>query len=364
MESERVAVLDAAWERLPGQQGVAELLRRAAQRPVHAYLFVGGSGVEGVARTFAAALTANTSEAVERALRSRHPDVIECEPEGVSYRIKEDVRERIIAEAMRAPIEGDRKVIIVAEAERLRADAANALLKTLEEPPVRTVIVLCTSVPDELLSTVRSRCQRIDIASLSETAIVGALVDSGIAPGEAELAARLSGAQLERARALAARNAGLRAAFVTATARLDGTASAAVRAAQDVQESLRDATAALEIEHEHAQTELEAQLATAGYPDRTVSGMRTRLKKRHERETRRARLDVLLEGITALETVYRDALAPDVARRNLDRDPLRIDPRAAAMGLRACAAARQVAGRSPNEALLLERLFMHLPASV
>ncbi|MFZ4516309.1 MAG: ATP-binding protein [Acidimicrobiia bacterium] len=364
MAMDTAARIAEAWQRLPGQERVAAMLADAAARPVHAYLLVGDSGLETVARTFAAALVAEDGDEVERALRSRHPDVVECEPEGVSYRIKEDVRERIIAEALRAPIEGVRKVIIVWEAERLRADAANALLKTLEEPPARTVMLLCTAVPDELLPTVRSRCQRVEMAALSEVAVAEMLRIDGIPEERAALAARASGAQLERARALATRNAPLRAAFVTATARLDGSAAAAVRAAQDVQEVLRDATGALEAEHEQVVAEFEAQLAAAGYPDRTVSGMRTRLKKRHEREARRARLDALVEGITALETVYRDALAPQSVLRNTDRTPLQVDPRGAASGLRSCTAARRVAGRSPNEALLLERLFLHLPASV
>ena len=80
-----------------------------------------GSGVEDAARCFAAALVApdDDARAVDLALRGMHPDVVEFEPEGANYRVKEDVRERIIAEASRSPIEGERKVIVLFEAERL-----------------------------------------------------------------------------------------------------------------------------------------------------------------------------------------------------------------------------------------------------
>src|SRR6185369_13295241 len=107
-------------------------------------------------------------------LRSVHPDVVEFEPAGASYRVKDDVRERILPEAARAPIEADRKVLILFEAERLRGnqnESANAMLKTLEEPPDRTVVILVTSAPDDLLATIRSRCQRIDFESVADDAI-------------------------------------------------------------------------------------------------------------------------------------------------------------------------------------------------
>ena len=139
-----------------GQDRALAALQRAAQRPVHAYLLVGprGSGVEDAARGFAAMLIGvEGDERGERLVaRGVHPDVVEFEPAGASYRVKEDVRERILPEAARAPIEGERKVLILFEAERLRGnqnESANAMLKTLEEPPARTVVVLVTSVADD-----------------------------------------------------------------------------------------------------------------------------------------------------------------------------------------------------------------------
>ena len=157
-----------------GQDRAVETLERAAARPAHAYLLVGprGSGVEEAARGFAALLIGVGDDERGRRLVQRgvHPDVVEFEPAGASYRVREDVRERILPEAARTPIEADRKVLILFEAERLRGnqnESANAMLKTLEEPPARTIVLLVTSVADDLLPTIRSRCQRIDFAPLS-----------------------------------------------------------------------------------------------------------------------------------------------------------------------------------------------------
>ncbi len=109
--------------------------------------------------------------------------------------------------------------------------------------------------------------------------------------------------------------------------------------------------------------QLGAELEAAGYPERTRRAQLRRLEERHKRAHRRARIDALLEGITALETVYRDALAGSADERlNVDRDVMALDPRAAAAALDACRDARQaIAEFNPNETLLVERLFLHLP---
>src|SRR4029078_8408500 len=176
------------------QERALAQLRAAAERPVHAYLLVGprGSGVERAARDFAALLLGIAHDERGRRLVERgvHPDVVEFEPAGASYRVKDDVRERILPEAARAPIEAERKVLILCEAERLRGnqnESANAMLKTLEEPPARTVVLLVTPPADDLLPTIRSRCQRIDFAALADDTVIAALVADGT---EADVAAR------------------------------------------------------------------------------------------------------------------------------------------------------------------------------
>ena len=347
-------------------------LRRAAERPLHAYLLVGprGSGVEDAARIFAAALVAGESDtrAVDLALRGMHPDVVEYEPEGVSYRVKEDVREGILREASRTPVEGDRKVIVIHEADRLsanRAVAANALLKTIEEPPPRTVMVLVTASPEDLPPTVRSRCQRIDLAPLSTAAVDAALVADGIAPGDAHLAATLAGGQLGRARALAGPDREVRNAFVGAARLLDGHAGTAVAAAESLGERLDAAVVALKDVHVAEAAVLAAELEAAGYPDRSQSALRNRLVDRQKREVTAARRRILAEGITALESCYRDALAGVGApARNPDLEGPIVSVAVAPAAIDACRAARASLGRNPNPSLCLERLLVHLPASL
>jgi DNA polymerase-3 subunit delta' len=360
------------WARIPGQARAVAQLQRAATRPVHAYLLVGprGSGVEEAARCFAAALIttdASSSEDGERTwdlvLRGVHPDVVEIDPPATQIRIED--AQAVVDEVWRSPIEGERKVVVLFDAERLRLNeaAANKLLKTLEEPPPRAVIVLVTSGADQLLPTIRSRCQRVDFAYLGADAVAEALVADGMPAERAELLARLAGGRIDRARALDGRLRPVRDAFVEFATATDGTGGAVARHVELVHDAIQVALTELESAQAAETEQLAAELEAAGYPERTRRAQLRRLDERHKRAHRRARIDALLEGITALETVYRDALAgsPD-ERLNLDRDVLVVNPRAAAAALDACRDAREaIAEFNPNETLLVERLFLHLP---
>src|SRR2546429_2728128 len=219
------------WDRVVGQERAVGLLQRAAERPVHAYLLVGprGSGLEDAARCFAAEVVApdHDQRVQDLVLRGMHPDVVEFEPEGNQILVAQ--AEAVIREAHRAPIEAEHKVVAVFEADRLNEQASNKLLKTIEEPPSRSTIMLVTSSPYELLETVRSRCQRIDLAPLPEAALRDALVHEHADPESAELAARLAGGRLDRGRAMLGVLGDVRRAFVTVAAQLDGTGGGAVR---------------------------------------------------------------------------------------------------------------------------------------
>jgi DNA polymerase-3 subunit delta' len=357
------------WEHLVGQERAVVLMERAAARPVHAYLLVGSKGSDLVtaARRFAAALVAPGADArtVDLVLKGIHPDVVEFEPESTVISVKQ-AREEIVPEAWTSPIEPSsaRKVVVVVEAERLQLEAENALLKTFEEPPPSTVVVLVTSAPDDLLDTTRSRCQRIDLAALDESMVATALVSEGHDADDAELAARLSSGQLDRARSLLDDRRALRAAFVDAAAKLDGTGAAAAVRAEELGQTVRDAIAAVKARHAEEVDAFEAAATESGYLPRDVSRQRRRMATRHSRHERMARREALVEGITALETVYRDALAGSNAPlRNLDHTPLVVEPRACDRALDACREARQSLERNPNEGLLLERLLLALPTT-
>lgn len=357
------------WDQVVGQDRAVALLQRAAERPMHAYLLVGprGSGIEEAARCFAAAVVAPDGDerAWDLVLRGVHPDVVEIDPPATQIRVED--AQTIVDEAYRSPIEGARKVIVLFDAERMRMNdaAANKLLKTLEEPPPSAMIVLVTSGADQLLPTIRSRCQRVDFAFLGTAAVTSALQAGGVAPERAELLARLAGGRLDRARALDGRLGPVRDTFVGLTAAVDGTGGAVATQAELVQAALQEALTGLEAAQASEVEQLAAELEAAGYPERTRRAQLRRLEERHKRAHRRSRVDALLEGITALETVYRDAIAgPAGPRLNLDREVLHLDPRAAAAALDACRAARHaIAEHNPNETLLVERLLLHLPAA-
>src|SRR5437867_3026147 len=289
------------WDGVIGQERAVSRLRRAVERPSHAYLLAGprGSGVLEAARCFAAALVCpdggcGACNACRRARSARHPDVIEVEPAGTFVVV--DQVEEMMKEAFTSPFEAERKVIVLTEADRLNEPAANKLLKTLEEPPARTHFLLLSEAPDELLPTVRSRCQRIDFAALSDADVTAALVASGVEPEAAAAAARLASGRLDRARSLAgpptlAAGAGrakaapdgsaaglglaaLRAAALEVAASLDGTGAAAALGSEALQAVLTDTLAGLERDQKAEAKALETELTETGYPDRLARRLR------------------------------------------------------------------------------------------
>lgn len=351
------------WERVIGQDRAVALLQRAATRPLHAYLLVGprGSGVDDAARCFAAAVVAPEGDerAARLALRSMHPDIVEIEPEKTVISV--DQAHELTREAARSPVESDRKVLIVLEAHRLSDESANAILKTLEEPPPHAHFILVTDAPDELPDTVLSRCQRIDLDPLSADAIAAALTHEGVGEEAATLAARLAGGQLGRARDLAGRLAPMRATFVAAPAQLDGNAATALRLADELAAAVQDALAARKDEHQREAEELDREIEARGYPERAAARLRRKLAERHARHERFERRQLLDEGFTALESVYRDALVTPGAVLNVDRTPISVAPSAAARAVDLCREACDAMERNPNEGLLLEWLLLHLP---
>ena len=217
------------------QPTAVETLRRAltAGRVHHAYLFDGPDGVgkERTAFGLGQALVCErradgTSEAcgecracaraVPRAGDSRplHPDVVVLErglyepttigrksPETQDISI-DQVRTLVLARAAFAPLEGRAKVFIVRRAEELSISAANALLKTLEEPGARTHFLLLSATADALLPTIRSRTQRLRFGGLPDAVVTELLVARGVERALAEETARLAGGSMATARTL------------------------------------------------------------------------------------------------------------------------------------------------------------------
>ena len=195
------------WAGIIGQTGAVALLQRAValDRPAHAYAFVGPAGVGRrlTAAAFAQALLCptrgcGTCGICRRVAAGQHPD---CQligpipprenPKGALAIRIEQIRELERAAAL-SPLEGSRKVFIVDETERMTLPSAQALLKTLEEPPARTHLVLILANPRALPPTVLSRCQRVRFRPLDAADAVRLLEGRGVSPDASELLARLT----------------------------------------------------------------------------------------------------------------------------------------------------------------------------
>jgi len=166
-----------AWQSIPGQTRVIAQLQRAIERDrtPHAYLFSGPKGAPLYDTAVAVAMALNCltargagcgeCDACVKIAGGFHPDVVTLVREGAAQIVPiENIRNQVIARLGFPPNEAALRVFLIEEATSLAPPAANALLKTLEEPPARTLFVLCTTAPEQLLPTIRSRCQRVRFA--------------------------------------------------------------------------------------------------------------------------------------------------------------------------------------------------------
>jgi DNA polymerase-3 subunit delta' len=193
-----------------GQEMAVSLLSRALEQgPSHAYLFAGppGVGKSETALAFAAGLACadggcGTCNHCRRVQKGLHPDVEIVAPEG-NLILVEQIRDVTYHSAYR-PYEARAKVYVFLEAEKFNAEAANAFLKTLEEPPAHVHFLLVSDHPERLIPTIASRCQLVTFSSVSVSSLAADLVGRlGLSPREADLIARVAGGNLSEARELA-----------------------------------------------------------------------------------------------------------------------------------------------------------------
>ncbi|MCA9111630.1 MAG: DNA polymerase III subunit delta', partial [Planctomycetaceae bacterium] len=192
------------WEDLRGHQRTLEQFRQAFRRgrSSHAYLFIGPKGIGK--RTFALKLvqclfcerTSDTEldacgvcHACVQIKAGTHPDLLTvARPEGkrelpielIVGAAERRGREGLCHELAMRPMSADRRVAIIDDAQSMNAASANALLKTLEEPPPGSILILLTPSTDAILPTIRSRCQPVSFAPLPDDDLCSLLVSQGI----------------------------------------------------------------------------------------------------------------------------------------------------------------------------------------
>jgi DNA polymerase III subunit delta' len=180
-----------------------------ASGPSHAYLFHGpaGTGKRTVARSFAGELLAegqDDPDAVRlRVQHGTHPDLTWVRPSGAHVMRVEDVNEPVVAAATRTPFEASRRVFVLERVDVLNDQAANRMLKTLEEPAAFVHLILLTEALGRVMETVVSRCQLVRFDPLPAARIASALEAEGVPAERARACARLALGNAARARYLA-----------------------------------------------------------------------------------------------------------------------------------------------------------------
>ncbi len=321
------------WDAVVGQDEAVQVLRAAAGGAdggmTHAWLFTGppGSGRSVAARAFAAALQCTDPAAgpgcgecggCHTVLAGTHADVREVVPEGLSISVA-DMR-TLVAQASRRPSTGHWQVVLVEDADRLTEGAANALLKTVEEPPPHTVLLLCapSDHPDDIAVTLRSRCRGVALRTPSASAIAGVLARrDGLDPDTASWAASVGGGHVGRARRLATPpDAGSRREAVLRMPMALRTLADVFALADDLIAAAESEATGLTAARDAAETEeLETALGAGGTgrgaaaATRGSKGPLRELEKRQKSRATRSQRDSLDRALVDLAGFYRDALA-------------------------------------------------------
>lgn len=307
--------MNDVFDSLVGQERAVTALRQHVRNPVHAYLFSGpaGSNVNDAVVAFAAGLQCpdfgcGRCEVCRKVLAGVDPDVHVADRAGVSWRV-DDLRE-IDRVSRRRPLGAGYQVMIVHDVELTvsgAAPSAPALLKSLEEPPPRTIFLLSADEVPDALDTIVSRCVEIKFQAMSAADLEEVLTRDGADPATASTAARSAGGNLTRARVLV-RDPGLGQRLDTwrsVPERLKGTASSASQIAIDIAESIDAAMAPLETMHVEDLARRTREAKDVGLRS---MGNRKEIEAQFKREERRFRLEELRFGLSVLTGVYRDRM--------------------------------------------------------
>ena len=373
----------SVWHELVGQERAVADLARAAEpgspAMTHAWLLTGppGSGRSNAARAFAAALLAPGQDRdepdVRRALGGTHESmtVLSTQKSVISI---DEVRS-LVATAHQAPVNAPWRVVIIEDADRMAERTSNVLLKAIEEPPPQTVWILCAPSPQDVLTTIRSRCRSVTLRVPSPQAVAALLESSaGIDPDTARWAAHASQSHIGRARRLAtAPNARSERAVVLDIPRQLRSIGSTVRLAARIVDMAKER--AKERTEERNAQEKEQLLRTLGVEagTRVPPSARAQIRRLEEEQKRRdvrARNDELDSIFIELLSLYRDVLAQQLGaesgRINVEEDE-RIaslaaegDANTTLMRIDVLRQARERLGTTMAPALIVESAFIGL----
>jgi DNA polymerase III subunit delta' len=326
---------------LAGQDAVVAQLSRAAaaasavlagERPepgamTHAWLFTGppGSGRSVAARAFAAALLCPSSGEASgghgdcascRQVRAgTHADLLLVRPAGLSYGVKQT--RDLVLRAAGAPAGGRWQVVLFEDADRCTEQAANALLKAIEEPAERTVWLLCAPSAEDLVPTIRSRCRLVTLVVPPSAVVARILTErDGVAPEKALDAARAAQGHVGRARRLAvdAEAARRRREVLDVPVKavsLGPALACAAALVRTAEEEAKAVTEALDEPEREALRRAYGEGSTGKGVAKAVRGMAGALKDLEDRQKSRAtrvKRDTLDQALLDLAAFYRDVL--------------------------------------------------------
>ena len=328
--------MSGVFTELAGQDAVVAQLERAAaaagalltgeqQEPgamTHAWLFTGppGSGRSVAARAFAAALLCPSAgcdqcASCRQVQAGTHADLMLIRPEGLSYGVRQT--RDLVRRAAGAPAGGRWQVVLFEDADRLTEQAANALLKAIEEPAPRTVWLLCAPSAEDLAPTIRSRCRVVTLVVPSSPAVAKVLMTrDGIEPAAALAAARAAQGHVGRARRLAVdASAAVRRADVlrvplqaTSLGPALSAAAALVRTAEDEAKAV---TEELDEPEREGLRRAFGEGSTGKGVAKAMRGMAGAMKDLEDRQKSRAtrvKRDTLDQALLDLAVFYRDVL--------------------------------------------------------
>lgn len=323
----------SVWDELVGQEPAVKVLRRAVTAAdnrlqgmsgadvagmTHAWLITGppGSGRSNAGRAFAAGLQCGLQGCSEctncrTVMSGAHPDVSLIRTEMLSIRVAE-IRELIRRAAM-SPTQGRWQVMVVEDADRLTEQAADALLKSIEEPSPRTVWVLCAPTVEDVVPTIRSRCRLLVLRTPPTAAVATMLAErTGIDPELATFAARAAQGHIGRAKALARdevvrqrRSTVLKVPFELRT--IGSCLNAAARLVDAAKEEAKASAAEVD-QRERADLEQALGVGTKGAKPREANAALKELEDQQKARAKRWERDVLDRSLVDLMALYRDVL--------------------------------------------------------